>query len=157
MPRHSLYFGGVPTEIELKWLLDTFGVPEENWSVDYEEVAALLKVTPKTPRFRTITNRWRKTIYRDHNVLVVAKNGKFIALDPSGRLSVSKGDIRQGVRKALRGRAKLLATDRDRLTGQEQQEFDHATLLSAAVEGAARLQSKRPMALVPTPAARQAG
>jgi hypothetical protein len=153
----SLYFGGVPTESDIKTLLDTYGVPPEHWTASLDDVATLLRVSVAASRFRTVTDRWRRMLYRDHNVLIARRAGKFIALDPSGRLSMARGDIRQGVRKTLRGQTRLLATERGRLSSQEQSEYDHATLVAAAVEAAARQQSKRPKALMPGAVTRQIG
>ena len=158
MAKSRLYFGGLPTEIELTRLTDAYGVPEEGWAVAYVDVAPIIGAAYPSARFRTVTTRWRKRLYRDHNVLIGAGRGHFTALAPSARLVHSANDIRSGVRRTMRGRAKLLATDRQRLpTPEEQREYDHAVQVSASVEGAARLASKRPMALVPAGVAAKAG
>ena len=70
----KLYFGGVPTDPEVKRLAEAFGTPDPGL-IPYEQLEAVVDVTRETNRFRTILTRWRRRLLQEQNIYTAAIQG----------------------------------------------------------------------------------
>lgn len=135
----QVFKGGVPTEPDVRLLLDKYGVPEEGTVMSYSEIELLLKIARRTPRWVAVTNRWRRHLLRHHNLVVGPINGQaFKVLSPAERISVGKTKINSGMRQVKRGYIVVEQTDRTRLSSEMAAEQDHLKQYSLAMFEAAK-------------------
>ncbi len=135
-------FGGVPTEADVRALLDTFGVPTEGASVTYEQIARVLHQPVRSNRWKTVTNAWRKRLFEEHNLILGAADGAFTALLPGERIERGAGKLRSGMRSVRRAGAIVQRTDRARLSETETKRADHVQVVSAALMLAANASGR---------------
>jgi len=148
----GLYFGGVPTDIELARLRERYQVPEEGQVIPYAEIAELIGTPRESTRFKTVTDRWRSVLWREYNVLVGVERGVgFKVLSPDERVDHGSSKYRGGLRAVKRGSAVVTSSDRARMSEESQRRADHVAQVTAAVIGAARVESKRVRAQLPLP------
>ena len=101
----QLFFGGIPTDIELKKLCDHW--PETQMSIGdqftYDEIATIISVRKKTTHLRTITNRWRKHIEALTGQILGPFDGKGLkVLSDSEKFSLRKSKTKSARKYTLR-------------------------------------------------------
>lgn len=132
-----VFFGGTPTEPDVRALREHFGVPEEGRIMTYEEVERVVGSPRESCRFKTVTDAWRRLIYQEHNRIVgVARGEGFYVLTPSERVDHGRAKIVQGGRKIRIGLDRLVTTDRERLTAEEVKALDHNVFIAGQVQQA---------------------
>lgn len=110
--KKNLYFGGVPTDIDLKRLDDAFGVPEIGTIITHEDIENVIMVKWKSHRYATVTTRWRKMLERDHAVLMTAIKGEgYKAANARERVETASNKLGYG--KRMIGRAVGIAARTD--------------------------------------------
>lgn len=140
-------FGGVPTReiVEQLMLLNT----GEGASVDYKAVEDIIAkcgevgVKWNTPRFRTITNVWRRRLLGEKNLRSIAQGGKFDFLtvdqyqdvNRKGRLKLARG-VRRHSKHVNRVDPRRLSSDERRAIQILEQR--HASAFASAFNAAAR-------------------
>jgi hypothetical protein len=142
-------FGGLPTDVDVRVLRDTYGVPAVGWSADYADVATLINVSERSHRFRTVTNRWRHQLRREHNVYIAAKDGQFFALSSPERIDHGSAKLRTAVRSARQAHTVVGATDRSGLSDEQKARADHILMTTTTVLQSARLQAKSRVPVLP--------
>ena len=150
MSKQRTYFGGMPTDVDVRILREAFGVPAEGAEIAYADVADRIKAPVGSARFRTVTTRWRKQLQQDNDCFLVARNGAFRAATPSERLDVGEGKLRSGIRGIRRGGSIIDSTDRSRLTEDERKRADHGSGVRTTMLQAGRLEAKRPRLSLPS-------
>ncbi len=70
-----LFFGGVPTRMDVDRLMKIEDDP--GMSIDYEYIEGVLGVKRGSNRFRSVTNAWRKRLFREKLLMTTAEGGKF--------------------------------------------------------------------------------
>ena len=115
MANEKLYFGGIPTDIDVRALREAF--PESGLKVGqlipYAAVEAIVKTPKDSCRFKTITGRWRRLVERDSEIILGAEKGQgFRVLDNSEKLELwgtRRGEAWRGEERgwARRGSARL--------------------------------------------------
>ncbi len=128
----ELYFRGLPTGTDVRLLTDRFGVPPEGAEIDYSEIADLIGCAPGSVRFRTVTDAWRRKLEREHNSVLLPVGAAFKCADPHERVSHSGSRFRAGLRIALKAGSRAQATDRKRLSPEDQRAADHIVGMSAS-------------------------
>jgi hypothetical protein len=147
MTSSNIFGAGVPTEPDVKRMIDKFGVPKEGTLIRYEQIEKVIGIEKATHRFRTVIHAWRKRMHADHNVVFIAvENQGLKAADPSERVTAASGKVRMGFRCIRRGSVIARTTDVVRLDATERRaceklaEID-AKVLLAGVTAAKRLPS----------------
>lgn len=110
----KVFFGGTPTAIDVRKLVDVFGVPDVGTEITHEQVEACIGLKRTQTRYRTVTLAWRGSLLREHNVDLSAERGTgFRALAPDERVSAGVVGVQSGVRKQMRSikRADMAVTD----------------------------------------------
>lgn len=122
---------GVPTEADVRRLIDAIGVPKIGDEITYKAICEVIKQTYPSARWWTVTNAWRMLLLRQHNICVAPHPDKeddcqiFLALNDRQRLQRSIRGRRSGVRKVRRSHNLLASTARGMLPPEEQAVFDH--------------------------------
>ena len=82
----KLFFGGVPTGPEVDRLMAGVEIIPGN-RVPYQDVEQLTGVKANEHRFRTVTNAWRKRVFREKALEIKAEGGCFVILTPDEALT----------------------------------------------------------------------
>ena len=61
------FFGGMPTEMDVKKLMSTFPKLHAGLQISHGEIELLIGVKKDTSRYRTIVNAWRQKIFKEQN------------------------------------------------------------------------------------------
>lgn len=141
---------GLPTDIDIRALTDAYGVPAVGASISYEDVAALIKSPARSSRWTTVTNRWRKRLFKEHNVLIEARDGAFRAMDPAARVDHGAGKYRSGVKHFRRAYTVIGTTDTSQLSAEQKALATHIQNSAATAITAARISAKRSLPSLPT-------
>jgi len=144
----SNYFGGVPTDLDIKKIRSEFPdlALKDGQRISYEEIAGLIKEPVRSNRFRSVTTRWRKLIEEESNIIVGCVDGRaFVVLTDGQKLGLAGTKFRSAVKHTRRARKLLARTDRNKLSKEERERFDHQDRNTAAILLAA--QQKSPKAL----------
>lgn len=136
MDEEQLYFGGLPTEPDIKRIRDAF--PDDALQtgdiIPYSEVGDVIGYPYGSVRFRTVTNRWRKMVERDCGKVVhIEKNLGFRINTPSQNLELSGCKLKSAVRMARRSFIVTGRIDRSALTEDELKRLDHQAKRSATM------------------------
>ena len=115
----KVFYGGVPTDADIRLLetIDTYPGAD----IPYETVETLIRVTRKNSRFWTVTNRWRKKLFRERHYQVVAKGGVFHVQVGGESVSTAVSDLKRSGRIAGRAVVKIEAVREEELTPEELQ------------------------------------
>lgn len=143
MTTQKTYFGGLPTDVDVRALRDKFGVPAEGQPIPYADVAESIHVGVNTNRFRTVTSAWRRSLWREHGLVTVGYMGAFIVAPPAKRVDVASGKLTEAVRRARKAFEIASGTDASRLTTEQRAKNDHTKHVSSSTLQHARLEAKR--------------
>lgn len=104
----KIFFGGVPTDADVRKLEDAFGVPEIGTEIPHEDVESVLGLNRKQSRYITVTGAWRKRMATTHNVEIAAipKVG-FKCLSDKERIEFGMKGFQSGMRKQGRSVRKV--------------------------------------------------
>jgi len=151
MSKAKLFWGGLTTDPEIALLAEHIGVPEEGDEISYKQIEELADCEWNTSRFRTITNRWRRMLRREHGLVTTAVAGEcFRVEDSNGRLRFGKQKRRESISKLRNGFEALSGVDARKLNEEERRHLDHETRLQHAVLTAARNEDKRSVPKFPS-------
>lgn len=145
--RQTVYFGGIPTEPDIKRLTEAFKVQEMNPgdTIDYEEVAIVIGQAVKSSRFRSVTTAWRKRVENDFSIIIGCSpdplKKSFCILSESEKVDLSGKKLRSAVRLARRSYKIASFVDVKKLNEEEKKTLDHYAAKSASVIAAAQLRS----------------
>lgn len=138
------FFGGVPTDIEVKQLADKFGVPKTGQVVKYEEISAVIGCQRTDSRWQSVVTAWRKKLERESNVIMKAiENIGFEALTASGRVEFSAKVFKQAIRRTGRAANIAAKTNRSELNEEQRKVCDHIQNTGASLRLAAAQASRQ--------------
>lgn len=145
----NVFKNGLPTDIDIRALIDAYGAPTEGTSIPYEDVSKLIKSSTRTPRWVTVTNRWRKRLIKEHNVYLLARDGAFTVMDPASRVDHGAQHYRSAARHHRKCYTVIGTTDQTRLSAEQKALATHLQHSAATAYQAARISSKRPLPQLP--------
>ena len=121
----KLYFGGMSTDPEMKMLRERFGVPDPGL-IPYSEIEEVISEKTQSNRFRTVTDRWRRELEREHNVITEAEASEGIrVLTAAERVDFSARHLRSITRHAVRTHNRTLTTPTEDLDDLQRRKLDH--------------------------------
>jgi len=129
----KVFFGGLPTEMDVKKLLDRFGSPGPGL-IPYEELEAVLGISWRTGRFRLIVKNWRRAMFREMNIdTAISPSAGVQVLQEWERVHVSHKDLKRSIRCARRSYVRVSAVRVDKLNEQQRTVHDHVVRHTQAV------------------------
>lgn len=143
--RNTLVFSGaVPTEPDVRKISEAIGVPEEGALIAKTEISDITGLEADTYRWKTVVTAWRKKLYREHNVVLVAvpREGYRVA-DPLARVMLSGSKLKSGLRHVKRAGDITGRTDQKRLSPQDRRAADHIVSVSAQIALTAATEAKK--------------
>jgi hypothetical protein len=132
----NLFLGGIPTEGDVKMLLEAFPAIEPGQLIPYERVAEIVKVDRSSSRFRTVTSAWRRVLHRTQNFVLEAVPGQgFRRQTEVERSNSDRAGWRKDQSRAARRVRDLARVDTRDFAERDQRSHDHARrVLQAHVE-----------------------
>jgi len=128
-----MYFGGVPTAIDVKQLTDHFGKPEAGL-ISYADIEAVLKLSWKERRFQLIVKNWRRALLRECNIDTEIEGGVGVrVLKAEERADVTHNDLKKVIRKSRRCYLRASSIPVAELNEVARKKYDHVIRHTQAV------------------------
>lgn len=123
-----IFQSGVPTEPDVKRLIEAFPKLVEGQTIAYQDIEVILGIDRKQSRYRTVTTAWRRAMLRVHNIEIEAvKSLGFRVMPPNDRLTGSVKRFGRGVRAVGRSVGTMRRVPAERLSEEQQRVYDHAS------------------------------
>ena len=145
----TLFFGGLPTNIELAKLREAY--PEKDMKVGdvilYAEIEKIIGVKRGEARYRSITNRWRRVVESETNLVI--RPGRFIdaqyancfvVLSENQKVEYQREELRRSGRAARRSYVIGSRVDRKGLDDNYLAILDHSLKCAAQIHSAAQIR-----------------
>lgn len=145
----NTFKNGLPTDIDIRALFDAYGVPKEGDAITYDDVSRLIKTPTRSPRWVTVTNRWRKRLIKEHNTYLSARDGEFRVMDPATRVEHGAQHYRSAARHHRKCYTVIGTTDQARLSPEQKALATHLQHNAATAYQTARISSKRALPELP--------
>lgn len=134
MAKCTQFVSGIPTDPDVRKLMEAFGKPSDG------------------ARYRTVTTAWRKKLHREHNIIVLADPGVgFKVATPDERVESGHSKMRTGQRITKRAFQVIGSTDLARVTPENRAQAERDMRVAKAVLTAARIESTKFKAALPGP------
>lgn len=134
--KQKLYFGGVSTDIEVKALMDHFGVPTPGTVLAYEDIEVVVGVERGKSRFTTVRQRYMQQMMKLHGVhLKALPNVGLKALTAQERVDTSIDRAVVGMRRLRESEERLRQVPRTDLAKPDAARADAAQVLLAKLCG----------------------
>jgi hypothetical protein len=140
----TVFNSGVPTEPDVKKLFESFGEPAVGAKVTYDEISKAIREEVGSNRFRSVVEAWRKTLYRNHNIVLRAVPGVgFEVMDPTSRILYCGARVKSHLRGVNRVSNVAERTDAANLTPELSKVRDHLVRVSTAIRLTAATEAKK--------------
>lgn len=118
----KLYFGGIPTRMDVDKLmaLDL----KAGDSISYQQVKQTIGVDHTENRFWSVTQAWRKRLFREHLLQVICEGGSFHVLTADEALGLGRRNVTRIQRFARRTAVAVEAIPVDELTGKNKDDYN---------------------------------
>lgn len=139
----TVFFGGIPTDVDVAKLEEAFGTPTEGLVLHYEDIDEVLGMTKDEPRWRSVVGAWRKKLLREKNLTSRGvRNEGILFHDASQRVDHLKGRAKQEVRRLVETNRLANTTPTKDLEKHEQRSLDGVSRLTSAMIHAGRQEEK---------------
>ena len=143
MSNHGLFIGGVPTEPDVKRLLDAFKNLKDGDMVSHDDIAKAIGVERTTNRYRNVTNAWRKHLLKVNNLRLAPLAGLgFRVLDGMDRVTHNVKQYGRGARQIRKAADDVRRVDIGKLPQNEQRVTEHVLRHMEATSDHLRKASK---------------
>lgn len=119
----KVHFGGIPTDVDVRKLVDEFGKPAVGSEITHEQIEQVLRIERASNRYKTVVSAWRKRLIDSHGIVMGAVAGVgYRSLNEAEQMDAGFLSIKHGARKQLRGikaAARVLTSDPLLLKKQE--------------------------------------
>lgn len=154
------FFGGLPTDLDVKKLAERFGVPAPGTLLRHEEIAECIGAAWKSNRYRTVLNQWRRKLLKEQNLDTIVEAGEGLKiLRPIERVDASEADFKSSTRKLRKAAVRVSLVDEKTLDEPGRRRRDHLREVTSRLYMQAANESKALKPPSPPPALprRQAG
>lgn len=145
MGKERVFFGGVPTEPDVKKLMDAIDVKAlpKGSSIEYETVSEIIGIQYKAPRWRSVTLSWRKKLEKDFGIIIDCSQTEsaFIVLTEGGKVGLSGRKLRSAVSSARRAYIVSGQVDVKQLSEDEKAKHDFFSARAGNILVSAQLRS----------------
>jgi len=144
----QIFRGGIPTKADVDRLMEAYPVAKlvEGAQISYAEIEAVIKEKYGTNRFRGVVTRWRRMLFRDHNIYLYAPGAgsrKLIVADPTTRISDASKKNKTGQKYFLRASAIASTTDTKALDDEQRRLADRMARYPRMLELVANTQPQQ--------------
>jgi hypothetical protein len=139
-----IFEGRTPVNPEVKQLHEHFGRPEKGQTFSHDEIGKIIGEKYPDNRYRTITNTWRKQVFKMYAVIIDAIPGKgFKALDDSEGLQYSDRKFVESGRKLKRAAQSAISIDESNLSDDQRSVLHHRIATHAKLQQAYAAEARR--------------
>jgi len=121
----KLFLSGIPTEPDVRALMEKFNDYTPGVEVFYTDIAELVNVEVRSCRFEVVLAAWRKKIRKDHNVVFKRFGDHLRFLAEMERVQEDASDYRQGAKKQLRAYGDIAMVRTEKLDELGRKKADH--------------------------------
>jgi hypothetical protein len=122
----KMFFGGLPTKVEVDGLMLLADAYREGDTIPYELIEAEIKIGRRSNRGASIVSSWKRRMFRENNVLLIADSGKgYRKADPKERMSNSSSLVSAGRRRIMRAATVAASTEAHRLDDEGKKLREH--------------------------------
>ena len=140
----TVFEAGIPIEPDVKKLKYAFPELKPGDVIPYAKISSLIGVQRTDNRWRTVVSSWRRFLFTDLHIQLVAQNSsEFVVADDSRKIAVSTGMVASANRKYRKAGILAQVTDSANLTDDERKAKDHIIRISAAMRLAAATAPKQ--------------
>ncbi|MFZ3047002.1 MAG: hypothetical protein WA151_13905 [Desulfatirhabdiaceae bacterium] len=141
----KVYFGGVPTEPDVKKLTEAFPPSglAPGYEISYKDVEGIINSKKGSSRFAAITSAWRKQLEKNHGIMVGVDPGHaYKILSESEKLLYTQKKHR-GVGRAVKRIITVSSTliDRKGLTEEEKKTKDTLDIAVGKIASVSQIKS----------------
>lgn len=130
----SVFHGGVPTEPDVKKLLEAFAEKATGSEITHEEVEQVLGISRNANRYRIVVEAWRSHQFKQNNIEIGALRGVgFKYLLPGERVDASFARFQFGLRQQKRSIEHAIRTPKQDLLPHQVAKVEHIINAGAAV------------------------
>lgn len=144
--KSMIFNAGIPTEPDVKRLMDAFPNLKDGDKITYEAAAHIIGIESfrTSLRFRTVTARWRNLLYRNSNIYMTCiPNYGWQVADPFRRVQSSGAKFKSALRQTRRAGDLAIKTDVTGLDAEQQRIRDHVVSVAGAMQTVAATAAKR--------------
>lgn len=141
------FFNGVPTDPDVRKLMEHYGIPTPGTIIRHDEIETVIGSPWRSNRYRGVVEAWRRRLYRTLNVDTGAETGIGIkVLNNSDRIEASKGHLKRGTIQYRLGAQRVSTVNRLELSPIEKIQADRVQEVSTRMymAAASELKALRP-------------
>lgn len=142
----DLYFGGIPTEPDLKKIKEHYpdSSLQKGQIIFYEDIERILGVAKNTNRFRAVTNTWRKQVNEAIGQRIGTEKGVgFKILTEPEKVNVSESKLRTAVKMARDSFIRSSEVDVTELTEEQKYTVENVHQKSGKLIATAQIKSNQ--------------
>jgi hypothetical protein len=125
-------------------LTEAFGKLKEGDTITKEEISGVIQEPAGGSRWRTVVSAWRRKLYRESNILLVAvPTVGYEVAPPMRRVDHGCSKWKHSMRAMAKSADVLARTDRARLTAEAARASDHVVMVTGAMTALAATEAKR--------------
>ena len=125
---------GRPTLPDVEKIVKEFPLLSDGDRVPFDRIAEIIKEDLETSRFFSVLYAYRKTMYRDKNIIFRVEGGIMTVENPSQRIGKSSRLVASGIKKMVRSGDLALKTTISGLTEAERRTRDHVIKISGTIK-----------------------
>jgi len=133
----TIWRGGIPTDPDIRKLREkwpTASLTQGLVITDDEVAKVIAPVKPKTSRWRTVTDRWRRIVMRESGVIIGRIEGTYRVLTDAEKVELMRRKVRTSRTYGLAAIAIGTTVDLPSLTAEQRAMFDHQNNCAAAIK-----------------------
>lgn len=125
----------IPYAPDLRKLDEAFPKLKPGDLIGWEQLAAAAGWGKETPRFKAVQAAWRKRVFRERNVVLIAVAGKGVQVaDGSERITHAADAQKSGFRKIARAARVAITTDTAGLPDHLKRTHEHILHTAASIK-----------------------
>lgn len=137
MDKSKLYFGGIPTEPDVKRLEKRFGAPAPG-VIEHAEIEETIGQQRDSSRYRTVVAAWRRRLLREENIASAADPGVGIRiLTEPERVDHAQRHLGLSAKRVVKEHRWAMMIDASKLDDVSRHKRDHVIRVSASMAAAA--------------------
>jgi hypothetical protein len=126
MSTSKLFFGGLPTKLEVDKLMELIDGKDEGFLAPWPEVESIIGSSRNTNRALTVIKAWKARAFRERNIALVSVPGSgYRIAAPDERVTVSASMVMAGKRRIVKAATLAATTDGNRLNEEGRRTREH--------------------------------
>jgi hypothetical protein len=121
----KIFLAGIPTDADVRTLMEKFNNYQPGTEVLYTEIADFVRIAVRSSRFETVLGAWRKRIRKEENVIFKRLGDRIRFLAEMERVQEDAAAYRQGAKKQIRAYGDISMVRTEKLDELGRKKADH--------------------------------